>query len=189
MVVFPLNVSVSPSLVTVVCDFGIGMVWPLCMMPEGPMIKSVPLSVIVVDEEAGIGIVEPRMTTADARVVRDSTVVGTGAIVSVLSPVVIVVKLVIIEPEGRVRMVVEPSGSVKVWMIELGGVDVVGCKVKVEPFVVNVVTPVTDTPMDKVKVTRPWPDAVRVSTMHVVVEVVTIFGTVADAVGHLLSVG
>ena len=121
VLVLPLNVSVSPSLVIVVCTLGIRMVLPLWTTSEGPMIKVVWLLVIVVDEEAGIVTVDPRMTAVDARpvCVGDSVVTcvmvrvvegcGDGAVEvmvlvwvvlagSVLSRAVIVVKLVIEEP-------------------------------------------------------------------------------------------
>jgi hypothetical protein len=112
-------------------------------------------SVIVVYDEAGIGIVEPLTTIADGELTGALAVVESGAIVIVVPCVTIVVVPVIDEPEDRAKVVVEPLGCVKVCTFELPLLDEVGSNVKVEPLVVSVVVPVIDAPEGSVKVTRP----------------------------------
>lgn len=73
----------TPSLVIVVRPLGIGIVWPLSTMPEGPMITvDPPFSVMVVVTD-GIGIVEPSITIASGELAGDLFVVESGATVRV----------------------------------------------------------------------------------------------------------
>lgn len=65
------------------------------------------------------------------------------------------VKPVMVESEGKVKVTFEPLDSVNVVTFEADLVDDVGLNVRVEPFVTRVVTPVNDDPDDRVSVTRP----------------------------------
>lgn len=179
------NVSVSPSVVIVACVLGIGMVCPLSTMLEGPMVTTVPSSVIVVEDEAGTGTVWLPITTVVCDLLEGLALVGAGTRVRVLPSVVIVVALVIDVPDGSVKMVVDPFGSVRVCTFDFDFDDGVGFTVNVDPSVVRVVRPVIVAPFGNVSVTRPPPEAVNVSTK----DDAPGLGIVGDAVGHLSEVG
>lgn len=149
------------------------------------MVRTVPSSVIVVDVDAGIGIVLLPITTTEGGLLEGLTAVLVGANVRVLPRVVIVVKPVIDDPDGRVKTVVDPFGSVRVCTFDFDLEDEVGFNVKVEPAVVSVVRPVIVAPAGSVSVMRPPPEAVNVSTT----DEAPGLGIVGDAVGHLSEVG
>ena len=145
----------------------------------GPTVRVEPSVVIVVnpviDEPGG----KVRVTDEPSGSVRVSTMldegagldVGAGPTVSVEPSVTMVVKPVIEEPGGRVKVIDEPSGSVRVSITleEIAELEVgAGPTVKVEPSVVRVVKPVIDEPAPRVKVIDEPSGSVNVWTFDAV---------------------
>jgi hypothetical protein len=140
---------------------------------DGPRVNGLPSVVMVVNpvtEEPGgkvKTIVEPsafvKVSTIDES---DAPVdVATGARVSVDPSVKIVVAPVIDDPDGRVKVTEDPSGSVSVSTREPSGdavSDDAGPSVKVVPSVVSVVRPVIVEPDSKVNVVDEPSGSVRV---------------------------